>query len=279
MGSWFSQEETKVEDSQAILQSADSAFLQLNWATFSTGLSSFSIILVLLLMLALCYKKNQRSNRRARRAELHDILHSLHRGGTASSAPTPSRGGYPQFPPAFAGAYTGLPMPMATMAPLVTYPGQQSTSTAVVPSGQMLQQPTTYGAQTAPRRSGFPGVNSGINRRERLRANSRLPAARQRPATQTSAIALPAPARLSPSGQQTDAPHRTSLREIKAITYVPNPEPIQRAPLERELPIDAREIPIDAIGKAKSMANILPGSFPADSITRLYRTRSIYQTV
>ena len=168
-------------------------------------------------------------------------------------------------------------MPMATMAPLVSYPGQQSTSTAIVPSGQMLQTPTTYGA---PQRSGFPGVNSGINRRERLRANSRLPAARQRlPAAQTSAIALPGPARLSPSGQQTDAPTRTGLREIKAITYVPNPEPIQRAPLERELPIDAMEIPIDTIGRAKSMANILPGSFPADSITRLYRTRSIYETV
>ena len=131
-----------------------------------------------------------------------------------------------------------------------------------------------------PQRSGFPGVNSGINRRDRLRAKSRLPAARQRlPAAQTSAIALPGPARHSPTGQQTDDLPRPGRHEIKAITYIPNPEPLHRAPLERELPIEAMELPIEAIGRAKSMANILPGSFPADTITRLYKTRSIYETV
>ena len=53
MGSWFSKKDHQLEDSKAIIQSDDSPIIQLNWATFSTGLSSFAIILVLLLLLVL----------------------------------------------------------------------------------------------------------------------------------------------------------------------------------------------------------------------------------
>ena len=81
MGSWISSDksEPEVKDSQTILQSADSPIIQLNWATFSTRLSSIAIIILLLILLGICYKKNCRSNRRAQRLELHDIIHSLHR--------------------------------------------------------------------------------------------------------------------------------------------------------------------------------------------------------
>ena len=266
MGSWFSKKENKLEDSQAIVQSADSPIIQINWATFSTGLSSFAIILVLLLMLAICYKKNKRSNRRARRSELHDILHSVHRGAPANSAPPPSRGGYPAFPPAFPGAYPGFPMQMATMAPMVTYPGPSpSTSTAVVPAGQMLQMlqrpgaPITYGAHNAPRRTGFPGVNSTVTRRDQLRAKYGTSANRNRLSAPLPAIiALPGP------GQQTDEPTQAERTDIKAITYVPSFETIQS------------EAPIVPLGRAKSMANIYPGSFPTDTIPRLYKARSTF---
>ena len=268
MGSWFSKKEAKVEDSQAIIQLADSPIIQLNWATFSTGLSSFAIILVLLLILGICYKKNRRSSRRARRAELHDILHSLHRGAPANSAPSPNRGGYTAFPPTFPGAYSGFPMQMATMAPMVNYPGPSpSTSTAVIPAGQMLQvlqrsgAPTSYGAHNAPQRSGFPGVNSGVTRREQLRAKYGAAAARNsRSAPLPPVIALPGPGRIqSPSGQQTEEQEQPQQGQnnIRAITYVPGTEPIQREP------------PIVPLGRAKSMANIYPGSFPADAIPRL----------
>ena len=287
MGSWFSKKDNHVEDeAKAIIQSADSPIIQLNWATFSTGLSSVAIILVLLLMLAICYKKNRRSNRRARRAELHDILHSLHRGPPSNSAPPPARGGYPGFPPAFQGAYPGLPMQMASMAPVVSYPGPQSTSTAIVPAGQMLQvlqrpiantfvapidnEPAVpasqvppaiqrlaaYGAHNAPQRTGFPGVNSGVNRRAQLRARYGSDAARQRRlAPQPPTIALPAP------GQQTDdTTTEQASSNLKAITYVPIP----------------REPPLVPLGRAKSLANIYPGSFPVDSVPRMYKARSAF---
>ena len=160
-------------------------------------------------MLAICYKKNRRSNRRARRAELHDILHSLHRGAPSNSAPPPSRGGYPAFPPAFPGAYPGFPMQMAPMAPVVSYPGpSQSTSTAVIPAGQMLQvlqrpgAPSTYGAHNTPQRTGFPGINSGVTRRAQLRAKYGPPPPGKgdpHPNRRSSPCPLPGNRRMNPS--------------------------------------------------------------------------------
>ena len=52
--SWFSKSEPEIKDSKAILQSSDSAIIQLNWATFSRGLSSMAIILVLLILFGIC---------------------------------------------------------------------------------------------------------------------------------------------------------------------------------------------------------------------------------
>ena len=62
MGSWFSKKEEEVEN-HVILQQADSLEIQINWAIISTGLSSVAIIIVLLLVLAICYRKNRRANR------------------------------------------------------------------------------------------------------------------------------------------------------------------------------------------------------------------------
>ena len=65
MGSWFSKKKKEVEKN-TILQLADSPGIQINWANFSTGLSVVAIILILLFILAICYRKNRRWNRRAR---------------------------------------------------------------------------------------------------------------------------------------------------------------------------------------------------------------------
>ena len=79
MGGWFSKSKPAIKADKVIVQSANNAAIQLNWATFSTGIYSLAIILVLLILLAISYKKNRRSNRRARRSELHDIVHTLNR--------------------------------------------------------------------------------------------------------------------------------------------------------------------------------------------------------
>ena len=57
MGGWFSSE-PEVQAEKAITQTGNTA-IQLNWATFSTGILSLAIILVLLILLAICYKKNR----------------------------------------------------------------------------------------------------------------------------------------------------------------------------------------------------------------------------
>ena len=216
MGTWFSSNEqdksvkAEAPDAKIINQSADSPIIQLNWATFSTGLSSIAIILVLLVILAILYKKNRRSNRRARRAELHDILHSIHRA-SKNAAPAPSRGGYPgnmlsSGYPGFQQPYTcpvptiTFPQPGATapssnlgggpVLPAITYeaPGLQATTPGVVRgttgtgtgSGQSA---FTYGSSSipVPQISGYPGVNSGANRRIQQQANNHLKAIEYKP--------------------------------------------------------------------------------------------------
>ena len=52
MGTWFSKKDTEVENSKAILQTADSPGIQINWAIFSPGLSPVAIIVILLFILA-----------------------------------------------------------------------------------------------------------------------------------------------------------------------------------------------------------------------------------
>ena len=169
MGSWFSKSEPEIKDSQAILQSADSPIIQLNRATFSTGLSSIVIIIVLLILLGICYKKNRQSNRCARRLELHDIVHSLFR---STQPPEPSRQGFPQYPPSI----TGFGM-FPNVFPMVAYPATAPppSSTAIVPTSVLnLNRALTYAGPT-PGTSGFPGVNSAATKREMLRIrNSRV---------------------------------------------------------------------------------------------------------
>ena len=141
-------------------------------------------------------------------------------------------------------------MPMATMAPMVSYPGPTtSSSTAIVPAGQMLQTLpplqrgiTTYGAHNAPRRSGFPGVNSGVTRREMLRqkyGQGPIRTRRMAPNPPGTITTLPE------VRQQTDV-----QPEQRAITYVPEVHEAIK-----------REQPIVPIGKAKSLANLYSGGF------------------
>ena len=128
MGNWFSSE-PEIEAKGAITQTGNAA-IQLNWATFSTGISSLAIILVLLILLAICYKKNQCSNRRARRSELHNIVHSLHR---STPGPEPARQGYPQYPPSVTNF--GL---APNIIPMVAYPSSPPMA-APVPSVNMAR--------------------------------------------------------------------------------------------------------------------------------------------
>ena len=137
------------------------------------------------------YKKNRRSNRRARRAELHDILHSIHRASN-NSAPPPSRGGYPGN--IISSGYPGFQQPYMPTAPAVTFPQPSAPASslgggpvlpAITYGGNGLQTAApgilrtnaeassavlpaiTYGGSNipVPQISGYPGVNSGANRR------------------------------------------------------------------------------------------------------------------
>ena len=141
-------------------------------------------------------------------------------------------------------------MPMANMAAVVSYPGPPaSCSTAIVPAGQMLQTLpplqrgiTTYGAHTAPNHYGYPGVNSGVARRQMLRqkyGQGPIRPRRMAPKPPGTITTLPE------VRQQTD-----DRPEQRAITYVPEViEPIKR------------EQPIVPIGKARSLANLYSGGF------------------
>ena len=56
--------------------------MQFNWASFGSGISSVFIIL----LLCFCYRKNKRANRKARKAELHEIISLASRDCYVSSS-------------------------------------------------------------------------------------------------------------------------------------------------------------------------------------------------
>ena len=87
-------------NNKVIDQSTGAAWLQLNWASFGGGISTFFVIMVLLVCLYYCWRQNKRSNRKTRRAELHELLAIVSRR-------TPNqRNSHPQPPPP---PYPGLP--------------------------------------------------------------------------------------------------------------------------------------------------------------------------
>ena len=55
-------------------QSTGAAWLQFNWASFGGGISTVIIICVLLVALWIALKYNRKANKKARRAELHELL-------------------------------------------------------------------------------------------------------------------------------------------------------------------------------------------------------------
>ena len=55
-------------------QSTGAAWLQFNWASFGGGISTVIIICVLLVALWVALKYNRKANKKARRAELHELL-------------------------------------------------------------------------------------------------------------------------------------------------------------------------------------------------------------
>ena len=99
-----------------------------------------AIISVLLLILAICYRKNRRANHQARRSELHKILHTL------SRAPSQQSRGYPEYP-----ASTANYPPPIPMAPMVHYPRSiQGPTTGLIPNGQIVQYGHTQASAVAP---------------------------------------------------------------------------------------------------------------------------------
>ena len=55
--------------------------MQFIWASFGSGVSSILIICVLLVFLYVCYQRNKRANKKARRAELHELVMLATRNG------------------------------------------------------------------------------------------------------------------------------------------------------------------------------------------------------
>ena len=195
MGGWFSSE-PEVEAKEAITHTGNAA-VQFNWAIFSTGVSSLAIILVLLILLAICYRKNQRSNRRARRSELHDIVHSLHR---STPGPEPIRMGYPQYPPSVANY---VPSPAANVIPMVAYP----TAPPIASAPRAVTYAAAPGIQADT--PGMPGVHSGFRRQASIKVAKTTAVAPRAQAP----IPLPGSPLFSTAAHRFPLPRLTSIRE------------------------------------------------------------------
>ena len=69
-----STEQRQVNRNRIIDQSWDSnALMQLNWASFRSGVSSVCIIITLSILLFFCWRKNKKANRKQHQARLHKI--------------------------------------------------------------------------------------------------------------------------------------------------------------------------------------------------------------
>ena len=98
-----STEQRQANRNRIIDQSQDSnALMQLNWASFGSGVSSVCIIITLSILLFFCWRQNKKANRKQHQARLHKIAviagresrrrHQEHRS-------TPIRDNIPPYPP------------------------------------------------------------------------------------------------------------------------------------------------------------------------------------
>ena len=82
-------------------QSTGAAWLQFNWASFGGGVSTIIIVCILLVALWVALRYNRRANKKARRAELHELLllssrhHRNHDYYKEHSTPVRPSSGYP----------------------------------------------------------------------------------------------------------------------------------------------------------------------------------------
>ena len=126
--------------------------MQFNWASFGSGVSSILIIFVFLVFLYICYRRNKRANKKARRAELHELVMLATRNGPHRSTKSePASVEYPSSihsPPP-----KTVSNPMYTQQPY-SFPG------SFLPGGPIVATPVLFssdGVQFS--RVGFPGVN------------------------------------------------------------------------------------------------------------------------
>ena len=154
-------ENKQSNNNKNIDQSTGAAWLQFNWASFGSGISSVLVIIALLVLLFIYYKKNKRATRKARKAEMHEMFTLASRGRRHSnSAPSPSTSsGYPGPRSASASA-GGFPsgLPHACGAGMQQfYPGSATFSSGCGPSPFSPAPPTIQfpGLHF----SGLPGIN------------------------------------------------------------------------------------------------------------------------
>ena len=155
-------ENKQSNNNKNIDQSTGAAWLQFNWASFGSGISSILVILALLVLLFVCYKKNKRATRKARRAEMHELFTLASRGRRHSnSAPSPSTtsSGYPgpRSASANAGGFPATLPHICGAGMQQFYPGSASFSSGSGPSPFSPAPPTIQfpGLHF----SGLPGIN------------------------------------------------------------------------------------------------------------------------
>ena len=123
--------------------------MQFNWASFGSGVSSILIIFVLLVFLYICYRRNKRANKKARRAELHELVMLASRNGphrtTKSEAPSA------EYPASIHSPKT-VSNPMYAQQPY-SFPGSFVPGAPIISAAPF----STDGLQFS--RIGFPGIN------------------------------------------------------------------------------------------------------------------------
>ena len=69
-----STEQQQANQNQIIDQPRDSnTLLELNWASFGSGVSSVCIIVTLAVLLFFCWRQNKKANKKQHQARLHEI--------------------------------------------------------------------------------------------------------------------------------------------------------------------------------------------------------------
>ena len=155
-------ENRQSNNNKNIDQSTGAAWLQFNWASFGSGISSILIILALLVLLFVCYKKNKRATRKARRAELHELVTLATRGrrqSTSTSSPSATSSGYPgpRSTSANAGGFPATLPHICGSSMQQFYPGTATFSSGIGSSPFSPASPTVHfpGLHL----SGLPGIN------------------------------------------------------------------------------------------------------------------------